>query len=363
MMQQALSTGLRWWFESLDQLRRQRGTVMDRVGYGPHESAFQTILSVPGMRLRRYADELADGPVVLIVPAPIKRHYIWDMTPETSVIQHALARGMRVYLIEWIDPVTNMETRFGLEEYGYTLIGQGVAAIRAEHPHDKIMLFSHSLGGIFAAIYATICPEYISGAVLIETPLHFGKEASGSFGPLVALGPSADTVTRTFERVPGSVLNFASTASSPATFSLERYADLVASIGSPKFLKSHILVERWTLDEAPMAGRLFEQIVNGFYREDSFMRGSLTVNGQQLSPQHLTAPLLSVYDPRSVIIPPASVIAFHEAAGSTIKQLLTYDGDTGVGLSHVGALVGENAHRFLWPQIFDWVDEVSALPS
>lgn len=362
-MQQALSTGLRWWFESLDQLRRQRGTAMDRVGYGPHESAFQTILSVPGMHLRRYAGGFSDGPVALIIPAPIKRHYIWDMTPETSVIQHAIARGMRVYLIEWTDPVTDAETRFGLDEYGYSLIGQSVAAIRAEHPDNKITLFSHSLGGIFAAIYAAICPEYISGVVLIEVPLHFGEKASGSFGPLVALGPSADKVTEVFERVPGSVLNFASTASSPATFNIERYADLLASIGSPKFLKSHILVERWTLDEAPMAGRLFEQVVTGLYREDSFMRGSLEVNGQQLSPQQMTAPLLSVYDPRSVIITPASVIAFHEAAGSTIKRLLTYDGDTGVALSHVGALVGENAHRHLWPQIFDWVDECGTLRS
>jgi len=142
---------------------------------------------------------------------------------------------------------------------------------------------------------------------------------------------------------------------------MERYSDLVASLGSPEHIRSHFLVERWTLDEAPMAGRLFEQVVEHFYRENAFMRGTLTVSGRQLGPDRVTTPLLSVYDPHSVIIPPTSVIRFHEASGATARRLLAYTVDTGIGLSHVGALVGKNAHAFLWPQIFAWAGEICGL--
>lgn len=358
---QALSDGIRYCFESLDDARRRRGAAMDYLGYGPHESPYQAVLTTAGARLRRYdrpARASAQGAerVAVIVPAPIKRPYIWDMAPECSVVQRLLRQGMQTYLIEWTDPQGD-ENRNGLDEYGDALIGQCLDAIDAAHPDQEIFLLSHSLGGIFAAIHAALHPKRLAGLVLIEAPLHF-EEATGSFGPLVAFGPPADKVTRVFNRVPGSVLNLASVVASPSTFNMERYADFVASLGSPQSIRSHLLVERWTLDEAPMSGRLFEQVVERLYRENAFMRGSLAVNGELLSPQRIRTPLLSVYDPHSVIIPPASVIAFHEASGTANKRLLAYDGDTGIGLAHVGALVGKNAHSRLWPQIHAWIDEV-----
>lgn len=360
----ALHNGIRYWFETLDRARQRRGATMDRYGYGPRETPYQVVLSAPGMRLRRYEQTGQDAAaaanneerIALIVPAPIKRPYIWDLAPECSVVQGALRQGMAVYLVEWTDPVDGDNLQ-GLDEYGDTLPGLCLDAIEAAHPSGKIFLFGHSLGGVFAAIHAALHPQRIAGLVLIEAPLHF-EEATGSFGPLVALGPSADKVTQLFGRVPGSVLNLASVVASPATFNMERYADLVASLGSPQHIRSHLLVERWTLDEAPMAGRLFEQVVERLYRENAFMRGELVVSGARLHPRCITAPLLSVYDPHSVIVPPASVIGFHDASGTERKRLLAYDGDTGIGLAHVGALVGENAHSRLWPQIFAWIGEV-----
>lgn len=355
---QTLRLGIRWCFEALDDERRRRGATMDRLGYGPDETPSETVFSTPGLRLRFYGGSRAASAVALIIPAPIKRHYIWDMTRESSVIQQALQADIKVYLIEWTDP-GDTEEQPGLEEYGSTLIAACVQAISEAQHTERLFLLSHSLGGVFAAIYAALHPEQVAGLVLIEAPLHFGK-ASGSFGPLVSFGPRAGAVARMFGRVPGSVLSLASVLASPATFNLERYADFFASLGSSKNIRSHLLVERWTLDEAPMTGPLFEQVVDQLYREDRLMRGVLTIAGQRIGPQRVVSPLLSVYAPHSVVIPPASVRAFFDAAGSAKKRLLAYHGDTGVAIAHVGALVGENAHRLLWPEILGWVAEVAA---
>ncbi|RZI42878.1 alpha/beta fold hydrolase [Herbaspirillum sp. HC18] len=352
---QTISSGIRWWFESLDRARRQNGRTMDRMGYGPVESDFQTALSVPGVRLRYYGGVPHSDRLALIVPAPIKRHYIWDLMPECSVVQRLLKAGMQVYLAEWTEP---LGPQSGLDDYGHVLLDRCVKAIRTTHRFGSLYLFSHSLGGVFATIYAALHPEDVDGLILLETPLHFG-EAAGSFGPLVALGPRAGKVASMFGEVPGSVLNFASLMASPTTFHVERIADLAASLASAKTLRSHMLVERWTLDEAAMPGRLFEQVVEELYRRDGLMRGTLEIAGRRLAPHDVNTPLLSVYDPHSVIIPPQSVIAFHDAAASRRKRLLPYDGDTGVALAHVGALMGQNAHRRLWPQIVDWINETT----
>ncbi|WP_409482671.1 alpha/beta fold hydrolase [Noviherbaspirillum sp. ST 5-3] len=352
------SSAVCWWFQSMDRARRIRGATMDQMGYGPIESPYQTRLTQPGMRLRFYGGAASSQQIALIIPAPIKRHYIWDMAPECSVVQRALAAGMQVYLIEWTTPET-AQAEFGLADYGYRLIDECVNMILSTTPHGRIFLLSHSLGGVLAASYAALRPERVSGMVMIESPMHFA-EANGSFAPLAAFGPPAHSIVEVFDNVPGSVLSMTSVAASPATFLAERYADFVASLESDDLIRRHLQVQRWTLDEAPMSGRLFEEVAELLYREDRFMRGSLVVNGRSLGPADIVAPFLAVYDPRSLIIPPASITLFQAATASSNKRLLPYHGDKGVALAHVGALVGDNAHRQIWPEIFRWINEVCA---
>jgi polyhydroxyalkanoate synthase len=73
-------------------------------------------------------------------------------------------------------------------------------------------------------------------------------------------------------------------------------------------------------------------------------------------PARITAPVLAVFDPRSRIIPPVSIVPLVEALSAHADAgVLRYEGDTGVALHHVGVLVGRNAHRRLWPVILDWI--------
>jgi polyhydroxyalkanoate synthase subunit PhaC len=70
------------------------------------EAPFRIAAALPGpARLRAYQPPGAArrGPALLIVPAPIKRAYVWDLLPEVSVVRRCLGRGLRVYLLEWLD--------------------------------------------------------------------------------------------------------------------------------------------------------------------------------------------------------------------------------------------------------------------
>ena len=116
----------------MDEARRQVGRVLDGLGLGPQETPHRIVAKLPGARLRAYHDrERTDGPVLLIIPAPFKRVYIWDLLPEVSVVRRCLARGLRVYLLEWLIP-TKRENAFGLAEYADRLPAAALAAIQAE---------------------------------------------------------------------------------------------------------------------------------------------------------------------------------------------------------------------------------------
>lgn len=340
--------------KQMDRMRQARGKMLDRLGFGPQETPYTVLYTEPGLRLRKYEQASEEGRAVLLVPAPIKRAYIWDLLPQVSVVRRWLQAGYRVYLAEWL-PETG--PHFGLDEYGNRMLAACQQAIREDSGEQQLTLAGHSLGGILAAIYGCARPDEVRALVLLESPLHFRHDL-GCFANLVHATPDARAIAAAYSEVPGAFLNAVSAMAAPHAFQTERMLDRVLSMGNPEAMAVHMRVERWTHDEFPLPGKLFTDVVESLYRHDELMRGKLAIGGRDVGPRMLTAPLLTVADPRSTVIPLHSMQAFYEAAGSGEKRMLHYEGDIGVGLQHVGVLVGKSAHERIWPEVFDWLETV-----
>jgi polyhydroxyalkanoate synthase len=340
-------------YAQLDRFRRALGTQLDTLGVGPVETPSRAALAEPCLTLKAYPAAPDTGPVLLLVPAPIKRAYLWDLAPWASVVRQCIAAGLRVYLLQWEQP-GERERVFGLADYADRLILDCVEAVRAETGHPAVFLAGHSLGGTLAALFAALHSERLSGLILLGAPLHFGPQV-GAFGPAVAAIPSARLLTAALGNVPGSWLDAISGLVAPSAFAWARWVDWLSSLIDPQALWTHLLVERWALDELPLPQRLFEDTLEWLYREDRFMQGTLVLGDRCVAPQQVTAPVLSVVVRRCSITPPEAILPFHEAVPSPAKELLWYEGDIGVALQHVGPLVGRTAHQHLWPAIIRWI--------
>jgi polyhydroxyalkanoate synthase len=340
-------------FEKVDRWRRGLGELLDRLGYGPRQTPSRVAFAEPGVTLRSYGDDQTAAPVLLLVPAPIKAAYIWDLVPPLSVVQRCLRGGLRVYLLQWERP-EEPQQEFGLAEYADRLILDCLGAIAAETGQRQVFLAGHSLGGTLAALFSALHAERVRGLVLLGAPLHFARD-TGVFGPWIAAAPRARALTAVLGNVPGSFLSAVSFAVDPVTFGWWRWQDWLGSVMSGRALQTHLRVERWTLDEMPLAQRLFEEVCESLFREDRFLRGTLLVGGRRAAAAMVQAPLLSVVDPLCRLVPPQAVLPFHEAVRSTDTRFLEYHGDTGVALRHVGMLVGSAAHEHLWPEVIRWV--------
>lgn len=334
-------------FEQLDRLRHLQGSLLDAAGLRPAEAPYQEIHREAGVALRRYGSGRESGPLVLIIPAPIKRPYIWDLAPEVSAVRRCLAAGARVLLVDW-QPAP---ARFGLADYAERLIADCLDAAAAE----RAVLLAHSLGGLFAAIFATLRPERVQGLALLAAPLRFGA-AAPAFGAMVAALDADDLP----DSLPGAFLSAASLNAAPDVFGSERLMDALLSAGDPATLRTHFLVERWALDEFALPRRLVGELATHIVREDRFMCGTLEIGGRAAAPSQMTAPLLCMVDPRCRLVPPATMLPFVEAVASRDKTVLDYTGDVGVSLQHVGPLVGRNAHALLWPKIVEWIARAGA---
>jgi polyhydroxyalkanoate synthase len=331
------------WFEQLDRARRLQGAWLDAAGTGPIETAYRVVRRCPGVTLRSYSGAGESGPLVLIVPAPIKRPYIWDLAPEVSVVRRCLAAGARVFMADW-QPAP---PQYGLEHYAERLILDCLDAAGSE----PAILLGHSLGGLFAAIFAALHPERVRGLVLLASPLHFGAHAP-AFNRMAAGLEGQDLPAS----LPGSFLSTASLNAAPMPFGWERWVDALASLVDPVQLRTHAQVERWTLDEFALPRRLVAELIVLIVREDRFARGTLEIGGRSATPSRLSAPLLCVLDPLCRLVPPEAVLPLLEAAASRDKTVLHYERDVGVSLQHVGPLVSRRAHESLWPRIVRWIE-------
>src|SRR6516165_11275778 len=147
-------------YSALDAARRMQGDALALLGFGPIESPHRVVASGSFWRLRDYGSTDRSRSV-LIAATPIKRPYIWDLTPTVSAIRYCLGAGLRVYLLEWL-PASDECCSVGIAECAQA-ISASLATITSKTEGRKPFLMGHSLGGTLAAIYAATVPGTIGG--------------------------------------------------------------------------------------------------------------------------------------------------------------------------------------------------------
>jgi poly[(R)-3-hydroxyalkanoate] polymerase subunit PhaC len=341
-------------FADADAMRRAQGRALDAFGFAPVEYRYRVAAAGRRWRLRAYA-ERETGPVAFIVAAPIKRPYVWDLTPEVSPVRYALARGLRVYLLDWLPP-RGPEDNAGLDAY-VDAIEEGAASVERDAGDGaRPVLLGHSLGGTFTAIFAALEPERVRGLVLLSAPLCFRRGASAFADALRALVPPGLGET---DFVSGSFLSNLSAMASPETFLWSRLVDGMLSLADPAASVLHGRIERWALDEVALPGKLVGEVLEWLYREDRFCRDALTLRGRTIGPSSLDVPTLAVVNSSDVVAPRAAVAHFIDRMPGGKARLIACPGELGVGLQHLAALVGRGARARLWPEIVSWIE---ALP-
>ena len=345
----ALDASRRAGFGVLDVVRRMQGDLLGTLGLNADEAAYRVTDTGAFWRLRDYGGA-AGSPSLLIVAAPIKRPYIWDLTPSVSAIRFCLHAGLHVHLLEWL-PATHASASNGLAEYAEA-ISRCAAGVAEHDGSERPFLAGHSLGGTLAAIAAAWRPSSLRALVLLGAPLCFASATSRFRDALVSLVPSTLSAAEPF---PGSLLSQASAMASPQAFVWARLTDAIGSLTDQQALDIHARVERWALDEAPLPGKLVHEIVEWLYRDNRFCRGQLMLAQTRIGPDTITAPVLAVVNTGDDVAPPSAIAPCAQAMQLGQLQIIEHPGEIGVCLQHLGILVGREARARVWPRIIDWL--------
>ena len=184
-------------FAAADEMRRWYGRALD-LWLARTETPSRLVLERSRVKLRDYGDE-GNRPSLLIIPAPIKKPYIWDLTPSVSVVLACLQARFRVYVLEWPETPPDGSDN-GLAVYVDELILESARAIG-----EPAILIGHSLGGTFATIFASLHPERVRSLILLEAPLSFSGDA-GTIAKCIHIAPPTEAL-RKVSTYPGTLLN------------------------------------------------------------------------------------------------------------------------------------------------------------
>ncbi|MBA4284767.1 MAG: alpha/beta hydrolase [Xanthomonadaceae bacterium] len=296
-------------------------------------------------------------PVVLVAPLAVNMS-IYDLFPERSLVADLLARGFRVYLIDWGRPGPAQD-HWRLSTYITEWLPALLARVRAHAGHPALSLHGWSFGGLFAYAYTAWSgdPE-IRNLVLVGAPCDYhdngllGQQyrrisrVVRRLGRLPALRPHA-TAPRWW-RAPGWFNSVLYKLTAPVA-SLRPYLDLLAALDDRDKVAAHATNAAFLDDMVAYPGGVIQDVVQYLWTDNRLADGRLPMPGSDTRLSAITASLLLVAGRGDPIVTPACAKALLRLVASTDIRVLDVPG------GHMAIVSGSQAPQAIWPEVGAWL--------
>lgn len=322
-----------------------RGQAFERLGdmlplwkIHPSRSARIKIKTDLPFTLERYI-EGGRGERLLIIPPFINHSWILDMRPEISVVRQFCRKGFDVYMVNWN---SDHEQEIGF----YSMVSYLREVLKMI---GNASIFGYCTGGIIALLFTSFYPSLVNSISLLATPVDFSKP---DIRILLIKYSDAGFFRRLFKNIPGELINAVGAAL--LYYHLPQFSshrEFVGEMMSREVLMDYWRRRRWLVETPAVPGKVYEEFIQGCYRENALIKRELRIDGHQVDLSRIDVPVLNIMAQYDHMVPVASVKALREAVSSTHYKEIIFPG------SHVGLSVSKKAHEALWPRVAKWIDE------
>jgi polyhydroxyalkanoate synthase len=326
--------------------RAMLGTGSTPIAQTPSE----VVYAENKLRLLYYRPVVAQpSPVpLLVVPSPLYRYSILDLVPGASLVGYLVEQGIDVYLLDWGTP--GREDRYvTFDQYISGYLRRVVQRVRRRSGEEQINLLGYGLGGTMTAIFAALYGRYVSRLVQLVAPVNFHDE--GLLSQWAKKGRfNVDLVVDTLGSMPADLMRASFRMLKPSAQIMQKIT-LATQLGDGQAVQDFMALQTWITDDMSYLGEAYRKYIKDCYQENYLVQGKLLINGERVDLSRIDCPLLTVVAAEDPICPPASATVLNDLVSSTDKEVLELPG------GHIGAVAGQNAARYLWPRLVEWLGE------
>src|SRR5262249_38155726 len=113
--------------------------------------------------------------------------------------------------------------------------------------------------------------------------------------------------------------------------------------------EAFLALDEWSSDNIPFPAAAYRRYIGELYQANQLVGGTHRVGGRGVHLADIRCPTLGITASRDAICPPDAATALLAHVGATDKQQLEVAG------GHVGAVVGSNATKDMYPALVRWL--------
>ena len=312
-----------------------------------------TLISRGTMQLRHYRPLVEDvyRVPILLVMATTNRGFIFDLAPGQSFVEFLLQRGYDVLMLEWEPPRAD-EKHLGMDDYVLDFLPSAVARVLEETGEPDLTVIGYCFGGVLSLLWAALeGHNTLKNLVTFTTPVDFEKMTQFQTWSDKRFF-DVDRIVETFGNCPPEMLFSAFDNLRPGSTAAAQVR-LWDNMWNDEFVKGYRMMERWSTDVLPLAGRYFVETTKQLMWDNALMDGTMDVAGRTVDFGTIKSSYLHLAAQHDHIVPSAASAPLLGMIGSEDKQEIVLKG------GHVSLVAGPNAVRRLWPQLDSWLQERS----
>jgi polyhydroxyalkanoate synthase len=315
---------------------------------------------------------------LLIVPPWINKFYILDLTPDKSFIRWAVAQGLTVFVVSWVNPDARHADK-GFEAYMKEGIFAALDAIKAATGEEKVSAVGYCVGGTLLSstlgYMAAKSDRRIESATLLTTQVDFTH--AGDLQVFVDEDQIQAIEREMDER------GFLDGRLMATAFNMLRPNDLIWRYVVDVYLKGKSPVPFdllfWNSDSTRMPAANHSFYMRNCYLENNLSQGRMLLDGVTIDLRKVTIPIYNLATKEDHIAPALSAYEGSSAFGGDVRFVMA-------GSGHIAGVVnpphrqkyqywsdGPNGKPFQdwvtgavehkgswWPDWFSWIERQSS---
>jgi polyhydroxyalkanoate synthase len=332
-----------------------RNDLMELIQYAP---ATETVLRRP----------------LLIVPPWINKYYILDLNPEKSFIRWAVAQGLTVFCISWVNP-DERQAEKGFGDYMREGIFAALDAIEQATGERHATAIGYCVGGTLLAValayMAATGDERIESATFFTTQVDFTHAGDLKVFVDEEQVQAVEAMMKTRGYLEGSRMATA--------FNMLRPNDLIWPYVVNVYMKGKAPFPfdllYWNSDATRMPAANHSFYLRSCYLENSLTKGEMIIDNVQLDLGRVTIPIFNLATREDHIAPAVSVFLGSKSFGGPVEFVVAGSGHIAGVVNpptkpkygyRTGPVNGQSYEDWLgqatehggswWPYWFAWVE-------